>query len=148
MKRRPAGDDDVQLLVAVLLGVLLDHALARLVGRVGVDAERADVEAPPNRPPGQALAVDRERLQLVDVRDRRTAHVCLLSSSSTTGSTRSTPSTRSSRFSLPAHAVKARAELALVAEPREPLSQLVRERLVDVEPLLRGVLPKIAWCRT
>src|SRR5438093_7489922 len=87
-----------------LLAVLLDDAVACLLGGVCVHTEGADVEVAPDRPPVQTLVVDGVGLQLVDSGDgvRLFGHVCLLSSSRTTGSIRFTPSTRSSRFSFPA----------------------------------------------
>ena len=54
-ERRPAGEDDVELVVSVLLAVLLDDALPRFNRGVGVGAERADAEVPPDGPPRQAL---------------------------------------------------------------------------------------------
>src|SRR6266516_1212647 len=89
--------------VNVPLVVLLDHPLAR-PGRVRVRAERTDPEPAPHRPPDELPLVDRQLLELVDVRDLVTlAHLALasLSDSSTTGSILSTPSNRSSRFSPP-----------------------------------------------
>src|SRR5207244_10385273 len=65
-ERRPAGEDDVELVVSVLLAVLLDDALPRFYRGVGVGAERADAEMPPDGPPRQALlAGDGKRLGLV-----------------------------------------------------------------------------------
>ena len=68
-ERRAAAQHDVHLLVAVALGVLLDHALSRLLGAVGVRAEGADPEAAAHRPPDELAAVDGHRVELVDVRD-------------------------------------------------------------------------------
>jgi len=56
---RTAPQDDVHLFVTVPLGVLLDHALARLLGGVRVRAERGDPEAAPHRTPHELAAVDR-----------------------------------------------------------------------------------------
>src|SRR5262249_29420493 len=110
---RVPADHDVQLFVPVLLlAVLLDQALSGLLRGVGGHAERLDAEVAADREPCEAvLALDREALELVDPGDV-VAHVCLLSSSSTTGSTCSTPSRRSSRFSLPAQVKN--------ASPRSP----------------------------
>ena len=66
-ERRPATRDEVELLVAVLLAVLLDDAVARLSRRVGVAAERLDSEPAPNRPPDESLVVDLEAVELVEV---------------------------------------------------------------------------------
>src|SRR4029079_19629478 len=144
VERRPAGDDDVELLSAVLLAMLFDDALAGFRSGVGVDAEGADVELPSDRPPGQALlALDREGLQLADVHDP-SAHVCLLSSSSTTGSMRSTPSTRSSRFSF-ADQVK-KASPSSPSKPRRASrsrSSAASSSSTSSQSL-SGVLPKIA----
>src|SRR5207245_8235829 len=82
-ERRAAAEDDVHLLVAVSLVVLLDHALARLLGGVRVGAERRDAEAAAHGAPDELSARHRQRLQLVDVCDL-VAHTCLLSASRTT----------------------------------------------------------------
>src|SRR5207302_10553107 len=96
----PAADDHVQLLVAdSLLGVLLDDPVADLLGRVGVDAEGADPEPPPDRTPLEPLH-DRDAVELVEMGNL--VRHAPRNASSTTGSSRSTPSTRSSGFSLPA----------------------------------------------
>jgi hypothetical protein len=102
--RAPAGHE-VELLMAVLLVVFLDDALRALLGGVRVRAERCDPEPSPDRAPEQALVVDREPVELVQVRDFvcLLAQVRLLRASRTTGSICSTPSTRSSRFSFPDH---------------------------------------------
>ena len=143
-ERRPAAQDDVHLLVAVLLVVLLDHALARL-RRVRVGAERGDPEPPAHRPPDELAVVDRQLLQLVHVRDLvALAHPASLSASSTTGSIRSIPSTRSSRFSVPAQAAQRLGQFPVVAELGEPLGQLGRASSTASHSS-RGVLPKSAW---
>src|SRR5438094_9229822 len=106
-ERRAAADDDVHLLVVVALGVLLDHPLAG-VARVRVRAEGRDPEAAAHRPPDELAVVDRELLELVDVRDLvAVAHESSRNSSRTTGSTSATPPTRSSRLTLPAHRLNA-----------------------------------------
>ena len=101
-ERRPAGDDDVELLVAErLLGVLLDDVLSGLGRRVGADPEGGDAEVLAQRRPAQRP--DRlHRLELGQARDLVSAHPLLLSSRSTTGSISASPSTRSSRFAAPA----------------------------------------------
>src|SRR4029079_9651458 len=110
-ERGAAVCDEVELFVAVLLLVLLDHALVALFGGVGVRADRGDPEPAPDRAPEQPLVVDRKAVELVEVRDfvGLLAHVRLLSASRTTGSICSIPSTRSSRFSFPVQLVKAAA---------------------------------------
>ena len=112
-ERRSAAGDEVELLVAVLLGVLLDDALVALLGRVRVRAEGGDPEAAPHRAPEEALVVDREAVELVEVRDfvRLFAQVRLLNVSRTTGSICSMPSTRSSRFSFHVQRVKVSSRL-------------------------------------
>ena len=104
-ERRPSADDEVELVVAVLFAVLLDDALVALLGRVRVRAESRDSEPPPDGSPEQPLVVDREAVELVQVRYFvcLLAQVLLLRASRTTGSICSTPSTRSSRFSFPVH---------------------------------------------
>jgi hypothetical protein len=104
-ERRASAYDEVQLLVSVFLVVLLDDALVSLLGRIGVRAEGGDSEPAPDRPPEEALVVDRKAVELVEVCDFVCpfAQVLLLSASRTTGSICSTPSTRSSRFSFPVH---------------------------------------------
>src|SRR5690349_23727213 len=148
-ERGPAREDDIKLVVTVLLAVLLDDPLSGLVGRVRIDAERPDVEVPSHRAPVQTLLPgDWERLQVVDPRHRvsRLRHVCLLSSSSTTGSTRSAPSTRSSRFSFPAHVLKdASRSPSKPSLPRRSRSSSASASSTSSHSS-GGVLPKIAWC--
>src|SRR5581483_10347444 len=67
-ERRPAGEDDVDLLVAALLGVLLDHPVTWLRGGVGVHPECADAESPRDRPPLQPVR-DRDAREVVDACD-------------------------------------------------------------------------------
>ena len=63
-----AGDDEVHLLVAVrFLRVILDELVTFVRRRVGVDAERAHVEAAPNRPPDERLGHG-DRVELVEPR--------------------------------------------------------------------------------
>ena len=63
---RPAGDDDVHLLVAEpLLGVLLDDVLARACD-VRVRPERLDAQRPAKRLPVDACGED--RLELVETK--------------------------------------------------------------------------------
>ena len=63
---RAAAEDEIHLLVSELrLGVLLYHLAARS-GRVGVDAECADVEAAPHRPPDETV-IQLDAVELVDV---------------------------------------------------------------------------------
>ena len=101
-ERRAPGDDDVELLVAEpLLVVLLDDVLAGLRRRVGVDPERGDPEVLPERRPAQRPRA-RQRLHVGQARNLVSAHRLLLSSLSTTGSISASPSTRSSRFASPA----------------------------------------------
>ena len=52
---RAAGDDDVELLVAAPLDVLLDHPAPDALRRVRVRAERADAEPAADRPPLEPL---------------------------------------------------------------------------------------------
>jgi hypothetical protein len=106
-ERRAAACDEVELLVAVLLVVLLDYALGALLGGIRVRAEGCDPQPPPDGPPEQALFVDREAVEVVEVDDfvRLFVQVRLLNASRTTGSISSTPSTRSSRFSFPVQRV-------------------------------------------
>jgi hypothetical protein len=104
-ERRVAAGDEIELLVPVALVVLLDDALVALLRRVGVRPKGLDSELAANRPEQQAIVVDREAVEIVDVRDFvcLLAQVLLLRASRTTGSIFSTPSTRSSRFSFPVH---------------------------------------------
>jgi hypothetical protein len=67
------AQDDVELLVRVLvLRVLVDHAVARVGRRPGVDAEAGDAEVVPDRPHRDAPVV--ELRDVVDARDRVTVH--------------------------------------------------------------------------
>ena len=60
--------DEVDLLVPeAALGMLFDDLPADLMGRVRVDAERANPEVPTDRPPDEAVR-HLDRLELVDVR--------------------------------------------------------------------------------
>src|SRR5262249_50657225 len=106
-ERRAAARDEVQLLVAVLLVVLLDDALRALLPGVRVCPEGSDAEPPAHRAPGEALVVDLDPVELVEVAPfvRLLPHVRPRSASSTTGSISEMPSTRSSRFSLPVQRV-------------------------------------------
>jgi hypothetical protein len=89
--------------VAAPLEVLLDDTFVALLGGIDVGAEGADAEPAAQRAPEEALLIDREAVELVDVDYLvgLVAQVRLLKASRTTGSICSTPSTRSSRFSFP-----------------------------------------------
>ena len=143
---RAAAEDDVHLLVpagaAAQLVVVLDDVLADALARVDVRPERADPEPAPQRVPDDAR--DRDRVEVVEVHGLPTRRHRLRSSSSTTGSMRSAPFTRSSRFSMPAQRLERLAQRAVVAEPCEPLAQLGGELVVDLDPLVAGVLPKMS----
>ena len=86
------------------LVVLLDDQVAG-VRRLRVDSERLDSERPPQRPPLQVAAHDRDRLDLLDPCDLH--ELALRNASRTIGSIRATPSTRSSRFAVPAQSANA-----------------------------------------
>src|SRR5439155_25745137 len=92
-ERRTPVHHEVQLLVTVLLVVLLDDSVTRLVGGVRVRPEGLDPEAAAHRPPYEALLVDGEAVELVEMCDfvGLVAHILLLSASRTTGSICSTP---------------------------------------------------------
>ena len=134
-ERRASAEDDVHLLVAVLLGVLLDDALTR-PGRVGVRPERADPEAPSHRPPDELALVDRQLLQLVHVRDL----VSFTHSASLKARGRPGRSARPRRPALPGSRCRTNARtrpaIPRRSPAREPLAQLGREPVVDLDPLI------------
>ena len=73
LESSPARVDEVELLVLALLVVLVDDAVARLVGGERVHAEGRDAEVVAYRPPRAAAVVD--LLDLAQARNGVLAHV-------------------------------------------------------------------------